>query len=273
MDGVHGVGRGSAVVGLGSWIAGLRGGMRPLVGRLLGGVAACCTAVHLAVRGLARCGTREGIGKRGLLRGTREAVIFAHGTGIEFEVALSRSKELTDEVAAGDIGREGEEFLDVFVEAFAAAVRDGVRDVGNGAGHEGQDASATVGGGFAGEFLQKCDLEVVEVLVEPAEFPVGAVFHYAFDYVPVFVVFETVAWDGGGDRGEERRLRGAVLILRAVGLGVKLSLALGFGVRSYRRRVEVDTYIAVAVDRIRLFSVPHAFTKLCLSCVASLDLA
>ena len=53
-----------------------------------------------------------------------------------------------------------------------------------------------------------------------------AVFHDAFDYVPVFVVFETVARDGGGYGSKEVGLRIAALVLLAVDLLVRLSMHL-----------------------------------------------
>ena len=53
-----------------------------------------------------------------------------------------------------------------------------------------------------------------------------AVFHDAFDYVPVFVVFKTVARDGGGYGSVEIGLGIAALVLLAVDLLIRLSMHL-----------------------------------------------
>lgn len=62
-----------------------------------------------------------------------------------------------------------------------------------------------------GEFLEKGNLEIIEILVIAREFPVPAVFKLAFDDVPILVIFEAVPRNRRGYRGVKRTLGLAVV--------------------------------------------------------------
>jgi hypothetical protein len=68
-------------------------------------------------------------------------------------------------LAAGDVWRHGKQLLDILVEVLATTVGDGVRNVGDGTGHEGQGARTATVTGLVFELGEKGDLEVVEIVV------------------------------------------------------------------------------------------------------------
>lgn len=88
--------------------------------------------------------------------------------------------------------RHSQEFLDVFIQILSAAVGDGVRDMGDWSGHIRQSARLSTVTRFLLKLSQKCDLEIVEVVVVAGQFPAATVLHFGLDNVPVFVVVEAV---------------------------------------------------------------------------------
>lgn len=106
-----------------------------------------------------------------------------------FDIGWSWGKEHFNQATLRDVGWEFEEFFNVIIEGLSAAGGDGVGYVGNGPGHVGKDTRTTGVAGFFFEFIEECDLEIIEIFIIAAERPGAAVFHGTVHYVPVSLVF------------------------------------------------------------------------------------
>lgn len=126
----------------------------------------------------------------------------AGGFGVDFVVVLSRREEAAYEVALADLGSKVEKCLDVLVEICSSAIRDVVSDVGHRTRHVRQGTFDTFDVACLNrEFTDEGDLEIVEVLIQTRQFPVTAIFHFAFNNEPEDVVSEAVTGNSGAYGG------------------------------------------------------------------------
>lgn len=167
----------------------------PLVGGAIRGV-------HLGLGRLTRRAA-GGLGARRVMRAAGEPRILAERARVDLKVALARCKELSDELTARNVRRHGKKLFDVLVEVLSTAVGDGIRDMGDGAGHEGQGAGPAAIAGLLLELGQKGDLEVVEIVVVSRQLPAAPILHLGLNNIPILVVIEAISRYRGGDGGNE----------------------------------------------------------------------
>lgn len=87
-----------------------------------------------------------------MLRLARQPVSILERIGVDLEIPLARLEQPADQLAAGDMWRQLNEFLDVLVETLASSVGNGLGDVGDRTGHVGQRSRVSVRASFFLEF-------------------------------------------------------------------------------------------------------------------------
>lgn len=95
--------------------------------------------------------------------------------------------------------RHGKKLLDVFIQIVPTAVRDGVSNVGNGAGHKWQSARPATVACLILKLSQEIDLEIIKVMVVSRQLPASTILHLDLNDVPVFIIVEAISGNGGSD--------------------------------------------------------------------------